>query len=60
ELLRLWAWEQLTPSEIATVLGTTPNAVGIRLHRAKERLRAELRKADGADGHEDVTEGRGP
>jgi RNA polymerase sigma-70 factor (ECF subfamily) len=39
ELLRLWAWEQLGPSEIAEVLGVTPNAVSIRLHRARRKLR---------------------
>jgi RNA polymerase sigma-70 factor (ECF subfamily) len=38
ELLRLSAWEDLTPSEIATVLGLTPNAVRIRLHRARGRF----------------------
>ncbi|WP_253943773.1 RNA polymerase sigma factor [Nocardioides marmotae] len=52
ELLRLWAWEQLGPSEIATVLGLTPNAVSIRLHRARQKLREELRKIDAAAGHE--------
>lgn len=57
EVLRLWAWEQLTPSEIATVLEVTPNAASIRLHRAKEKLRESLRKIDGADGHEGTTEG---
>jgi RNA polymerase sigma-70 factor (ECF subfamily) len=60
ELLRLWAWERLTPGEIATVLELTPNAVSIRLYRAKERLRTELRKIQAADGHEDATEGSGP
>ena len=35
ELLRLWAWEQLEPREIAVVLGITPNAASIRLHRAR-------------------------
>jgi RNA polymerase sigma-70 factor (ECF subfamily) len=59
DLLRLWAWEQLTPGEIATVLEITPNAVSIRLHRAKERLRAELRKVEAADGHEGTRERRG-
>jgi RNA polymerase sigma-70 factor (ECF subfamily) len=60
ELLRLWAWEQLTPAEIAAVLAITPNAVSIRLHRARERLRGELvrRKGEAADGHEETTEGR--
>lgn len=38
EVLRLWAWEELAPREIAVVLGTTPNAVSIRLHRARARL----------------------
>jgi RNA polymerase sigma-70 factor (ECF subfamily) len=57
EVLRLWAWEQLTPSEIATVLEVTPNAASIRLHRAKEKLRESLRKIDAADGHEGTTEG---
>jgi RNA polymerase sigma-70 factor (ECF subfamily) len=53
ELLRLWAWEQLSPAEIAVVLGISANAASIRLHRAKRRLRAELlvRKGDGPAGH---------
>jgi RNA polymerase sigma-70 factor, ECF subfamily len=42
ELLRLWAWEDLTPAQIAVVLGISANAASIRLHRAKQRLRAEL------------------
>ena len=52
EVVRLWAWEQLTPAEIATVLDVTPNAVSIRLHRAKARLREELRKTEEPSGHE--------
>jgi RNA polymerase sigma-70 factor (ECF subfamily) len=60
EILRLWAWEQLTASEIATVLAVTPNAASIRLHRAKEKLRHGLRKIDAADGHEGPRERRGP
>ena len=58
ELLRLWAWEQLTPTEIATVLDITANAASIRLHRARERLRAELRKIERVSGHEGSREGR--
>jgi len=58
ELLRLWAWEQLGPGEIAEVLGVTPNAVSIRLHRARGKFVEELRKIDGAAGHEGVREGR--
>jgi RNA polymerase sigma-70 factor, ECF subfamily len=57
ELLRLWAWEQLTPAEIATVLDVSANAVSIRLHRAKSRLRDAWRKGDAVPGHEETTEG---
>jgi RNA polymerase sigma-70 factor, ECF subfamily len=45
ELLRLWAWEQLGPAEIAAVLGLTPNAVSIRLHRARGRLKEILERS---------------
>ena len=51
ELLRLWAWEQLTPAEIAAVLDTTSNAISIRLHRAKGKLVEQLRKSEPAAGH---------
>jgi RNA polymerase sigma-70 factor (ECF subfamily) len=63
ELLRLWAWEQLSASEIAEVLDITPNAASIRLHRARERLRElleEKRKAESPAGHEESHEGRRP
>lgn len=61
ELLRLWAWEQLPPREIAVVLGVSANAVAIRLHRAKKRLKAALETGkDGhAAGHEGLREGGG-
>jgi RNA polymerase sigma-70 factor (ECF subfamily) len=58
DLLRLWAWEQLGPAEIAAVLGITPNAASIRLHRARGKFIDELRKIDDAAGHEGVREGR--
>jgi RNA polymerase sigma-70 factor (ECF subfamily) len=45
ELLRLWAWDDLKPAQIAVVLGTTPEVVSVRLHRAKKRLGALLEKA---------------
>ena len=60
ELLRLWAWEQLAPAEIAVVLDITANAASIRLHRAREKLRARLRKDGVPSGHGGVTEGRTP
>jgi RNA polymerase sigma-70 factor (ECF subfamily) len=54
ELVRLWAWEQLAPAEIATVVGMTPNAVSIRLTRARQRLREAVgrRKTGDLAGHE--------
>jgi RNA polymerase sigma-70 factor, ECF subfamily len=58
ELLRLWAWEQLTPAEIAEVLGITPNAASIRVHRAREKLKEELRKTSDQSGHEESNERR--
>jgi RNA polymerase sigma-70 factor (ECF subfamily) len=42
ELLRLWAWEQLEPAEIAHVLGCTPGTARTRLHRARGRFREAL------------------
>ena len=42
ELLRLWAWEQLPPREIALVLDISANAVSIRLHRAKQKVKELL------------------
>ena len=38
EVLRLVAWEELGNQQIADVLGITPNAVAIRLHRARARF----------------------
>ena len=58
ELLRLVAWEGLTNPEIAEVLGTTTNAVALRVSRARARLDEELARADatgaGDGGHERV------
>ena len=57
ELIRLWAWEQLEPREIATVLDTNPNAVSLRLTRAKKKLADSIERQDPAsaghkgDGH---------
>lgn len=53
EVVRLWAWEQLEPREIAAVLDTTANAVSVRLGRIKDRLESELSRQDvRAGGHE--------
>lgn len=44
EILTLTAWEELTPREIATVMGMSPNVVRVRLHRARSALRASLKR----------------
>jgi len=42
EVVLLWAWEGLAPREIAIALGTSANAVSLRLSRAKRRLKSRL------------------
>lgn len=42
EALLLVCWEELSYAEAAQALGCSANAVGIRVHKAKTRLRALL------------------
>lgn len=42
EVLRLWAWEQLEPQEIAQILGEKPGTIRARLSRAKQKAAAQL------------------
>ncbi|MEU9786721.1 sigma-70 family RNA polymerase sigma factor [Streptomyces phaeochromogenes] len=46
ELLRLAYWDDLSRSDIATVLGISVGAVDTRLHRARQRLRQRLASAN--------------
>jgi RNA polymerase sigma-70 factor (ECF subfamily) len=51
EIVELIVWEELTPIEIAAVLGISANAARVRLHRARQRLadiflQSELRTRD--------------
>lgn len=43
EILRLVAWDGLSHAEVGVVLGISPNAAAIRLHRARQRLAAALK-----------------
>ena len=52
ELLMLVAWEELSQTEIAQMLGLTPNAVAIRVHRARKRFAKHLDRF--GEGHEPV------
>jgi RNA polymerase sigma factor (sigma-70 family) len=42
EIVTLTAWEGLTPKQIAIAMGTSANAVRIRLHRARVQLLREI------------------
>ncbi|MFK4106112.1 RNA polymerase sigma factor [Streptomyces sp. NPDC019531] len=60
EVVRLWAWEGLAPQQIAEVTRLTPNAVSVRLHRAKKKIAQQLqleRKNAERPGHK-MNEGR--
>jgi len=57
EILRLWAWDELTSPQLAVVLGISANAAAIRLHRAKARLKQELLKSKNPTGHVTYDEG---
>ena len=46
EVLRLVAWEQLSPAAVAAVLDIEPNAVKQRLHRARRNLAREYRRLE--------------
>lgn len=54
EILRLSSWEQLSPTEIAAVLGCSPTAARSRLQRARRRAEKVLHRLDTVD--EDATE----
>lgn len=52
EVLELTAWEGLTPTEIALVLGVPAATVRTRLHRARRRLARRLEvERNGRAGH---------
>jgi RNA polymerase sigma factor (sigma-70 family) len=60
EVIRLWAWEELAPRQIAEATGMTSNAVSMRLHRAKKKIAEQLkagRKNAERAGHK-MSEGR--
>jgi len=50
ELLVLVAWDELTPTQAARVVGCTPGAARVRLHRARRRFAAALGKRSNPDG----------
>lgn len=59
ELLRLVAWEELSYAEIAQVLAVSENAVAIRVHRARRRLRNAIAAVGHAESLEERADTRG-
>jgi RNA polymerase sigma-70 factor (ECF subfamily) len=49
EAITLIAWDGLRPAQAAAVLGQSPAAFRVRLHRAKRRLRRELERGGHVD-----------
>lgn len=49
EAITLIAWDGLRPAQAAAVLGQSPTAFRVRLHRAKRRLRRELERSGHVD-----------
>jgi RNA polymerase sigma-70 factor (ECF subfamily) len=54
ELLSLVAWEGLDTTELATTLGCSKNAAGVRLHRARRRLERLMRQNHAATGNQSM------
>lgn len=52
EVLRLVAWEGLSHAEAGQLLGCSTNAVGIRIHRARQKLEHELNQLPGSELNE--------
>ncbi|MFJ4784780.1 sigma factor-like helix-turn-helix DNA-binding protein [Streptomyces sp. NPDC088794] len=60
EVIRLWAWRELAPRQIAEGTEMTSNAVSMRLHQAKKKIAEQLqsgRKNAERAGHK-MSEGR--
>jgi RNA polymerase sigma-70 factor (ECF subfamily) len=55
EVLRLLAWEQLTVSEAAAVIGCSPVACRVRFHRARRRLARQLEELERSGSPETST-----
>ena len=59
EVVLLVAWEGLRPDQAAAVLGLTPNAFSVRLHRARRRLDQSLRSVTTAAATTAATTAKG-
>ena len=48
ELMLMTGWFELTPTEIASILGEQPGTIRVRLHRVRQRLTDRLDSPGGA------------
>ena len=58
EILRVVAWDALSPAEAAEALGLTRLAFAVRLHRARRRLERKLERADEAPPQTSISQRR--
>lgn len=60
EVLRLTAWEGLTPAELAVALSVRPGTARVRLHRARQALAADPQIRDLVDRRMQVLAAEAP
>jgi len=58
EAMELIAWEGLTPTEAADVLGCSRRTIAVRIHRARRRLRGPMQTARSAEATPTTQEAR--
>jgi RNA polymerase sigma-70 factor (ECF subfamily) len=50
EIITMLTWDGLAPREVASILGLSPNAVRVRAHKARTRLRERLAGSNANEG----------
>lgn len=60
EILMLVAWEEMSHAEIGEAMGISPNAVAIRVHRARKRLGSRLEPRFGVGPRVGIQHGPNP
>lgn len=55
-LLRLHYFDEVSCGTLASIFGTTPRAIHVRLHRARERFRALIHEPPAREIHRVVTQ----
>jgi RNA polymerase sigma-70 factor, ECF subfamily len=55
EIIELAVYDELSPAEIAVVVGKSAGAIRVRLHRIRQTLRLDLLRAGHRDGNPELT-----